>query len=226
MSEQSRRAASGLWAKRWLPVLLAGAVLVTALLAWALPRSGQAAQLQERREQVTALQSELAGVEQEVVDNRAESVIGATGQDVVGRQGVDDAVINDLMRTAVTWSSGREYMQAREDVLRRFGLDEGSPFMVQYMPGEEQGAFRTDPQGNVHFAFPDANSRLVSLESTLVEIDGPRWSYFAVVRTATSSAGGAEVTSWSTMTYTIDEEGNVLDVMAYPGNQPPQTSQG
>lgn len=228
MSTQSTQDVDGTtwrdhWLSRWLLVILAALVLAGAIFAWAQPQGQRAAAEQQLGEEVGTLESDLATVTGQARAAREQAMQAATGQDMT-RQDADDAVAEELIRVAVTWDGVEAYIAAREQVQRRWDMTEDSAFMQVFMPGEAQGAYRTDPQGNIHFAVPGANSRLVDFEATLVEVEGDQWSYFAQVRTATDSPAGGSRTNWTAMVYTVDSEGVLTDVMAYPSNQAPQES--
>lgn len=214
---------AGAWLSRWLFVVLAAVVLIGALLTWSAPQASRAAELADRHAQLTELATQKAALEQEGVAQREEFLLQATGQDM-RRQEADDQVATELMRVAATWSDGPEYIEARERVMRISGLTEDSRFMQVFMPGEAQGAFRTDSEGVLHFAYPDVNARLSGFEATLTGVDGDDWSYFALVHTTTTNPIGGTNTVWTAVTYTVDGDGEISEVMAYPGNQPPRES--
>lgn len=221
--QQARDPRQSHWLSRWLLVILAALVLTGAVFAWAWPQGQRADAEQGLREQIGVLQTELEQVRDETAQQRQDAMQAATGQDMT-RQDADDAAANELIRVATSWDGVESYIQARDEVKRRWNLTEDSPFMQVFMPGEAQGAYRTDPAGNIHFAVPGANSRLVDFEATLTSVEGDRWTYFAQVRTATDSPAGGSQENWTAMVYTVDGQGTITEVMAYPSNQAPQES--
>lgn len=211
------------WLSRYLFVLLAAVLLAGAALYWYAPQAGRQAELAAAEARVVELQAEISSLETEIVTQHNDALKVVTGRDL-SRQLEDDVKAEAMLQVATTWSGVNQYINARDELMRVWNLDERSAFMTIFMPGEEQGAYRVDGEGKMHFAFPGANSRLSGFESTLTSIVEDEWSYFALVTTTTASAEGGRQSSWTAVTYTIDGEGEITDVMAWPSKQPPQRS--
>lgn len=211
------------WLSRNLFVLMALVSLVLTVFVWWAPQAGRQAELAAAQEQVDTLKAEVSSLEAQVTTEHDAALQVITGRDL-SRQADDDLKVENMLRVATTWSNATEYIAARDTLKRAWGFTEDSTFLTVFMPGEAQGAYRTDAEGNLHFAFPGANSRLSGFESTLTSVVGEDWSYFALITTTTSSKEGGRQTSWTAVTYTVDGEGNLVDVMAWPSKQEPLRS--
>lgn len=207
---------------RWIWVLLAAALLAGSVFGYFAPKDERVVEQAEIVSETSQLRTELEEVNSRAVQDRNAAVLAVTGQDL-SRQAADDEVVSTMLRTATTWQDGASYVTARENVMRRWGLSEDSQFMSTFMPGEAQGAYRTDSSGKVHYAYPDLNSTMSWFQSTLVGIDGDRWTYFGLMQTRTTFEQGSD-TNWTAVTYTVDSEGTLSDVSAHPSITDPQRS--
>lgn len=123
------------------------------------------------------------------------------------------------MKQALTWSTGEQYIAARQALIDRWHLDEHSQFLTVFMPGEDAGVWRKDSSGKIYFAYPDANSTLDSFTSAVTNINGTKYTYFAVVGIKAKSVDGkATRTSYATMSYTVDSDGSVSDITGWAGS--------
>lgn len=167
--------------------------------------------------QVQQLQSQLASLETSTTDHQETVSSEATGMSPA-RKHSDDEAMKAIMKQALTWKSGDEYISARQALIDRWHLDEGSQFLTVFMPGEEAGAWRADSSGKTYFAYEGANSSLDSFTTSVTNVDGTKYTYFAVVGiTTTSSDGKATSTSYSTMSYTLDSDGSISDITGWAG---------
>ena len=166
---------------------------------------------------VQQLRSQLSS-DQSSTEEQKEAVSSEVTGLSLERKAKDDAAIEAIMKQALTWASGDQYISARKALIERWHLDENSQFLKVFMPGEEAGAWRTDSSGKTYFAYEGANSKLDSFTSAVTDINGMKYSYFAVVGIKTTSSNGkATTTSYATMSYTIDGNGNVTDLTGWAG---------
>lgn len=167
--------------------------------------------------QVQQLQSQLASLETSTTNNQEVVSSEATGMSPA-RKRSDDETMKTIMGQALTWKSGEEYIAARKALIDRWHLDEGSQFLTVFMPGEEAGAWRTDSSGKTYFAYEGANSSLDSFTTSVTNVDGTKYTYFAVVGIKTTSSDGkATNTSYSTMSYTLDSDGSISNITGWAG---------
>lgn len=211
------------WLSKYLFAILSMLLLGGMVLSWSSTAQARQSEVDEINTKITALQTELAAEQAKASEVRQKVLQDLTGYDM-RRQDRDMAAAKDMVATATTWSNGNQYIEAREKVIRVWKLDENSQFMVRFLPGEKQGAFRRDGDGTLHFAYPHVNSSLVSMESTLTEVSGDKWTYFALIETTSKSGAGATAKAWTAMTYTVDGDGAITDVAAYPSKAPPSES--
>lgn len=168
--------------------------------------------------QVTQLQSQLNDLKTTTSKTQEEVSTEATGMSPA-RKRSDDEQMTDVMKQALTWSSGEQYINARQALIDRWKLDEGSQFLTVFMPGEDEGAWRTDSAGKTWFAYEGVNSALESFTSSVTDVNGTEYTYFAVVGVKTvSSDGKVSTVVYSTMSYTLDANGAISDITGWAGS--------
>lgn len=168
--------------------------------------------------EVSQLKRAISEAKNEGISAEEEITSAATGMSVA-RKSKDDKVMKEIMTEALGWESGEQYMDARESLIERWDLDENSQFLQVFMPGEESGAWRKDPSGKIYFAYDDIISSLGSFQTSVTNIDGDKYSYFAVVgMNSKSKTGKTTSTSYATMSYTVDSQGKVSDLTGWASN--------
>ena len=198
--------------------LIAGSAILLGGVGVAATHSDHVADENARNEaQVQQLQSQLASLETSTTNNQEVVSSEATGMSPA-RKHSDDENMKAIMKQALTWSNGNEYISARQALIDRWHLDETSQFLTVFMPGEDAGAWRTDSSGKTYFAYEGANSSLDSFTTSVTNVDGTKYTYFAVVGITTKSSDGkATSTSYSTMRYTLDSDGSISDITGWAG---------
>lgn len=183
-------------------------------------------ELQEQALTIAKLEQEVKTLSSAGDVHKAELKQQVVGQSI-DRINPDTQAAEGLMRTAATWRNGDQYIQARIKVAKTYGLAENSQFMKTFLPGEAEGAFRVDKAGKTHFAYPDANSQLRKFNATLVNIDAKDrslWTYFGVATIQVSSPNSGKIKRDIAVRYTVNGDHKIVDVTAYPSNQPPTVS--
>lgn len=197
--------------------LLIGAALLclVVLLISSSVSSGRKSTLASQRAQIVSLEQMVAQSEDQVISDYSDTVAKVTGGVSLTHKQDDDAVVREMMETALTWDGLREYMRSRDQLIERYGFDEDSEFMTVFMPGEDQGVMRTAPSGKTHSAFDeDLSSRFDSMTSYVTSVRGDVYSYFTVVTMRVSSdSGKASARSYATMQYDV-ANGKVENVEA------------
>lgn len=204
------------WRRNLAPIM-AGALLAGTISATALTAPSQQAAVDEARAEVTVAQEELAEareVEEEAVEERTQEVAGVS----VDRKTTDDSAIESVMSTALTWSTGEEYNEARALLISTYGISEDSAFMQSFLP--DQMCNQTSSGEQVCLVDTDGlSSSFDSFESTVVGINLDEYEYFALVKMRIPSTDGETyITQTVPMRYTIDGDGNVSDLAAYPAS--------
>lgn len=203
------------WLRNWAPVLVAGLILLMVWTTHTVSSQSRAEELSAARGQTEQLRADLVQAQAEAEQAKAETVQAATGQRVEVKA-ADDTEVKSLMETALNWSSAEEYVKARQDVAQRWKLGEDTQFMKVFLPGEAEGAFRRDDSGQLHFAYPGANSEMGGFTSIMTSVSGDERQYFAIVESTTTSPAGGRVLNRVAVEYTVRGEGQIVDVKAYP----------
>lgn len=169
-----------------------------------------AAQEAEIAELDTRLQTVLAEEEAEqqaAVDN----ALGTSDE----RVQADTVLIREFVRGAVTWDSGESYTQARDSVLRRYGLDEGSQFLQVYFP---EPIYNTDTSGNRYYVVDTKklNSSLDSVKVQPLGVSGTEYRYMVTAEiSAKTAVDGHRASNTSVIYLTLDGEGTFSDVSGF-----------
>lgn len=213
----------GAWIGRNIVLLmtLTAAVVSTGVYIVGVSEHGPALAEQEAR--ISSLEAQVAEGGQTADDAERDAVQQVTGLDT-SRVADDAETAQRLMSTATTWANGEQYIAARNELLQAWDISPASDFMTVFMPGPEQGAYRQDSAGHMHFAYEGANSSMASFEQMLVAVDGNDWDYLAVVRVRVTGSEGGSVTRPIAVRYTVDADGEITDLMAYPSNSDPVSS--
>lgn len=198
--------------------IIAGGALLIGGVGIAATHSDHVSDENARSEaQVQQLQAQLSSLKTSTTDNQEVVSSEATGMSPA-RKRSDDETVRTIMQQALTWSSGEQYIAARQALIDRWHLDENSQFLTVFMPGEDAGAWRTDSSGKTYFAYEGANSSLDSFTTSVTNVDGTKYTYFAVVGIKTTSSDGkATNTSYSTMSYTLASDGSISNITGWAG---------
>lgn len=200
---------------RNLLVIVSVLLMIVSVIALSMTLSGRSDALERQRGEILALESELSTVKTERDSSRADVLRQATGGVDAAHRDSDDALIRDLLDTALTWDGVSEYLNAREQVKERFGLDDNSQFMQVFMPGEMAGVARTDASGQTHYAVDaDISNSFDSMDSTIIAVNGDVYSYITLVGMRTASEDGqTTVLSHSLLRYDV-VDGRVANLVA------------
>lgn len=206
------------WVVRFGALIAGGAILCGGIGVAAVHGNTVSGENARTEAYVQQLRSQLGSTQASTTTAQENVSTEATGMSPA-RKAKDDETVEAIMKQALTWSSGQQYIDARKALIDRWHLDENSQFLKVFMPGEDAGAWRTDSSGKTYFAYEGANSTLDSFTSAVTNINGTKYSYFAVVGIKTRSVDGkATSTSYSTMSYTVDSDGNVTDLIGWAGS--------
>lgn len=213
----------GAWIGRNILLLMGLVALAVTIVVYVVTVGPHEGHLAAQGQRIAQLEAQVSQAEADVTAAERDAVRQVTGLDMA--RAADDAKTAErLMRAAATWSSGPQYIEARQTVLSAWDLAPDSQFMTVFMPGEEQGAYRTDPAGNIHFAYPDANSQLIAFEQTLVGADSDEWRYLGLAQIRVTSQASGSVTRPIAVTYSTSPDGAITEVSAYPSNKAPVVS--
>lgn len=206
------------WVTRFGALIAGGAILCGGIGVAAVHGNTVSAENARTEAYVQQLRSQL-GSTQASTTTAQENVSTETTGMSPARKAKDDETVGAIMKQALTWSTGEQYIAARQALIDRWHLDEHSQFLTVFMPGEDAGAWRKDSSGKIYFAYTDANSTLDSFTSAVTNINGTKYTYFAVVGIKARSVDGkASKISYSTMSYTVDSNGTVTDLIGWAGS--------
>ena len=216
MSNKVSKSKSGAWVARNLVFIFGVGLLIIAAIMFYTQVPSKTAEIQRQTTMIEELEQGQSGsLSVAEVQEVNEAVSVATGMSL-DRQIRDAKNAEDIVRTATTWKDGPAYKAARETLIDKYGLSEDSPFVTVFMPGPEEGVYRTAPSGETYYAYPDLNSTLDNFEVTLVQAEENNWTYFGVAEISSKHANGGMQSSSAGITFTTDKDGQILQIMGYP----------
>lgn len=196
-----------------LVILLAGLFGVAAVtygvvtINQQLELDAQAQEIADLEAQMRAQVSGAKSDQQAVVDN----ALGTSAE----RVAEDTEAITEFLGLVTSWGSGKEYTEARESVMRRYGLDPRSQFMSTYF---QEPVFNTDSSGNRYYVVDveGLNSSLSSVDVKVLGVEGTKYRYMVLADISSSSNDGkASATRTSVIYLTVDGEQAVTEVSGY-----------
>jgi hypothetical protein len=204
-------------------LLLLAVVFVASGIAYAVTVAGQRVELAGQQHQVADLdarmQTRLATAkakQQAVVDG----VLGTNAARVKS----DTERIRQFMTTVATWKSGADYTAARDSVVRKYKLGNGSQFMKVYFPAPVSN---TDSSGKTFYAV-DAeglNSNLNSVDVKPLSVAGTAYRYMVLADISSQSNDGKASANRTSVIYlTLDGEGVMTEVSGFASVSRPLTS--
>lgn len=166
--------------------------------------------------------SSVAQAKEKTTEQKGQLQLMASGGDA-RRQQKDDDLISSLMDTAGTWSSSKEYREAREKV-KGYALPQSSNFLDTFMPEETE--CMTDREGKEYCSIDTEhkNSTFDSLDSVVTKVSGGTYSYFGLAK-MTIFGGEGTTTRYSPLQYSIDSSGKITELRAYASVSSPITVQ-
>lgn len=204
------------------PVIAAGFFLVAAII-FLVVDGGNAAQLAEQEQQIEQAQAQRSELSTQIAEEDRtahDALLGVDSQ----RLEDDETAIRDLLETTLTWSDHDSYVNARNEVMRTYDIDEDSAYMTSFMP---EAPINRDAQGNEYYYLDalELNSRLGAFNPKVLSVTGTEYRYMVLVDAQSNSVdGNATATSSSIVLLTTDGTGAVTDVTGYASTSPVRTS--
>jgi hypothetical protein len=196
-----------------LLVILAS-VFIIVVIVFVMATTSQSDALAAEEQELSALSEEMNSQQGQAAVEREEVLDAALGFSD-SRVNEDTQLVYDFVRTVVTWSSGEEYTEARESVVRKYALDEGSQFLQVYFP---EPVFNTDSSGTRFYVVDTdgLNSSLASVEVLPMGVSGTAYSYMVLANVSANSNNGDATASKASVIYlTVDGEGVLSEVSGY-----------
>ena len=168
-----------------------------------------------------SLRSEKAHIENQIklkelsvkneVDKVLESVTGLNNE----KFNKDKKVAEEFMRKVFTWSSYKEYNEVRNEIMKTHNLKADSGFIKTFMP--EIVNEKMDGKDYNRIDVFGYNMSFETFTPHVVGINGLDYSYFSIVTVSSrDKEHGGEAFMKAVMTYKIDKDGNISDLMALP----------
>lgn len=165
------------------------------------------AALEQARQETKVLQEQASEGTNEVVKE-------VSGVDLE-RKSQDDERVSELMGLATTWSSGEEYNENRDEIMRRFNLEADSAFLDTFMPDQR---CRTSSDGT-EICMIDTEglaSDFVRMSTSIIGVEGSNYTYFGVATISTPSADGSvSISTQNPVIYTVDGQGTIIEITPY-----------
>lgn len=197
--------------KKW--VIVGSLIAISAsAFAWSefiLPKS-----LNEQRTEYTNLENRKSVLEAKGSLVQTKVVKKQTGVDME-RMENDIKAGKKLLQRVLTWNTGKGYNEMRRLVMREYGLKEGDPFVLTYLPVIEDNV----SADGKHYNYIDEaklNVKYESAEIVLNEVKGNKNEYFAFVMFSSKTKTGEKGYAKSVFLFTVDQAGNLSNLRAYP----------
>ena len=188
-----------------LPLLIGVVVFVGAVMYSNSKSGAMNDTISELQGQLTTLENEYA-LKLSTQTQENERVIKLVTGVEQERKANDDSKMTSIMYDVVTWSSYAEYCQKRQNFIDTYGEDE--PFLNMFFPAV---AVATSADGTQYNTIDTLGLRLEfsSLNSYIVNINGNKYSYFAIVSV---TADGGNTKKSFVITYDMDANGTVTNL--------------
>lgn len=200
--------------KKYIVLILCAVFFCGSLVAYFVTTGDYNDQLHAQELEISELQSRVGNLSAAIANKQTQLIHDITGLNVQ-RLNEDKEVISDFLELVCTWDTYVEYMDAREKIMRRYGLAEDSQFMSIFMPVVGN---KTSPDGT-NYNQIDTNGLNMKYESItpyVTRIRAGEYSYFSVVRIISSWKNGGETVVRAVITYTVNADGELSDISAVP----------
>ena len=196
--------------KKYTAVILAVLVLLGVWISGTVRLSDARQAERAAQADLTAAQSKV-GVQRSAMKNNAEKA----GEEVTGlrtdRRDQDDEKVQELMRTATTWTSSEEYEMARAQLAQQHKVPQDSEVLTTFMPPLKKAV---DGDSTINeIDEKKLNSHYSSMDTFLIRSSAGENDYFGIVEISVDSADGSNDQSrLIPMTYTFDPNGEITDL--------------
>lgn len=203
--------------------VIAGLVLAATAVTGAMTLSGQNAELEQQRVEISDLRAEVAGAMADAALTEQAAAASALGADP-HRVREDSKHIMALALDAFSWDSEAAYNDARAGVTRIYDIPEDSGFLTTFLPPAPE---TRDADGN-RYSYIDAaglNSSVGDVATRLLSVRGINYRYMTLVTVQSSSSDGMETAgNVATVFVTIDGDGAMSDVSGFAATERPRSS--
>lgn len=131
----------------------------------------------------------------------------------------DNEVANETFEFAFTWNTGRDYQKVRTSLEANYGIDKDSQFLTEFMPPIAE---IEDPEtGSITNTIDmyDYDVSYGGMNPIVTHTDGLVYDYLTEVAVSTENVNGDTASTTLVLTYTMDEDSNISDLIAMTTNE-------
>lgn len=201
------------FSKRFLPCIVGFVLMMILILISMSMVTSAKSELDVQKRQLADIQNKIE-VKQSAVTNREQKIImDSTGLDTE-RVTKDNAVADAFLRSVFTWSNSAEYDNNRFTIANDYGVAEDSYLLTSLLPAD----IKVEQENGEPLSYIDThmlNSTFEEMDAYVSGINLGTYSYFTFVTWSVADADGSEGVSEAVMTYDIDADGNISNIMGY-----------
>lgn len=195
-------------------VLICAVMAVVAIIGSAISIEQANSRIESSKGVLEQEKTEVTTTQEESREAQVEVVKDTSGVDLE-RKLVDDETASTLMGLATTWSSGEQYNKNRATIIDRYGIAENSAFLSTFMP-DQRCRETTDGTELCLIDTDDLELRFVRMESSIIDVKGGTYTYFAIATvSAPSTDGSSSVNTENPIIYTTDVDGKITTITPY-----------
>lgn len=193
--------------KKFIPIILSILFLIFALVYAETTTDGLEEEYTQLQMELEEAKAELTIKQNSVHTNSQQAINTVTGLDEE-RRIRDNDYIGGFLDNVLTWHSYDEYCQQRDYILETYNPDQA--FMDMFFPDIP---CKISPNGKNYNRIDTRNLTMeyVAIDSYIIDISHDNYRYFTKVTVKSVSNGGESFTNL-VIEYTIDADGNVLDI--------------
>ena len=171
------------------------------------------ATLDAQSARIAQLRQDIANKSASLQESQSQAVQTTTGLNAA-RVAQDNAIAQAFLKDVMTWDSWDTYDAIRRRCINEYGLDPESRFMSVFLPAVPT---RTSNDGTVYnrIDVEGLNCTYEGTTSYVRGINGTTYSYFATVGWSVTSPEGYEGSATAIFIYSIDVNGDIIDLDAY-----------
>lgn len=205
-------ARSNAFARKWLPLIICGVLMVGGIGTASVIQSGRDSQLAEQNTTIHGLENRIDTLEAAQSEDVDKAVQLASGLDSA-RVAQDDEAARALLEQAFNWDSKETYDAARNSIKEMYGLSDDSSFLSVFMP--EMGNINVGDREINEIDARGLNISFSGMQSNVTAINGDLYTYFTIVTVTSSDSTGATADGESAFVYTVNGNGELSDLAAY-----------
>ena len=203
-----------LFIQRFLLIIIALIVLVVSIVFNSSIINGQKKDLANQSSEIVRLENQIDVLTRSAHNIEQQSLRKAVGIDDE-RLSRDETVIDDFLKSVMSWSSFDEYMGVRDMLKSKYGLDDKSDVLTVFMP-EIPNEVSND--GKTNYNRIDTYGLHISYDKCDIyntNIVATDYVYTIFAKWHTSDDKGSVGNASTIFTMMIDYDGNISDIHAF-----------